>query len=85
MAPVWWQGTKQKGLVHTLQVAQNALICQATGIFKTTPILPLHSLVHILPIQLTLDYLCSAYVEQVAHLPACSIPVTLILHNPVAI
>ena len=85
MALVWWRGTKQKSLAHTLQVAQNASIHQATGVFKTTPILPLHNLVRILPIQLMLDRLCGTYAEQVARLPAPSIPVTLLLCNPVAI
>ncbi len=43
-APVWYTGIKQKGLVAHMQVAQNEGLRKLTGVFKTTPIEPLHNL-----------------------------------------
>src|SRR5216683_6092333 len=41
---IWYTGTRQKGLLNILQVAQNEGIRKLTRVFKTTPIKLLHNL-----------------------------------------
>jgi hypothetical protein len=48
-AQVWYIGHCQKGLIARLQTAQNEGLCKMTGVFKTTPIDPLHNLISIPP------------------------------------
>jgi hypothetical protein len=49
-AQVWYTGIGQKGLLHKMQVAQNERICKITGVFRMTPVEPLHNLMGVPPI-----------------------------------
>jgi hypothetical protein len=68
-AQVWYTGHNQKGLVHKLQVAQNEGIRKIAGVFKTTPIDPLHNLLGILPISYLLPKLMHTYTLRLQGLP----------------
>jgi hypothetical protein len=50
-APVWFTGQRQKGLVNTLQVAQNEGIRKITGVFRTTPTAVTENMIGIAPIK----------------------------------
>jgi hypothetical protein len=68
-AQVWYTGHNQKGLVHKLQVAQNEGVRKIAGVFKTTPIKPLHNLLGIPPISYVLSKLMHAYSLRLQGLP----------------
>ena len=54
-----------------------------SGTFKTTPLRPLHNLVRILPISLTLTKLRGSYADRLVRLPSNVLPHTLLLQNRV--
>ena len=58
---VWYTGHRQKGLIAHLQTAQNEGLHKMTGVFKTTPIDPLHNLIGIPPISYLLPKLMNTY------------------------
>jgi hypothetical protein len=60
-AQVWYTGVKQKGLVQKLQVAQNDGLRKIAGVFKTTPVEPLHNLTGVPPISYVLNKLKHSY------------------------
>ena len=60
-AQVWYTGRNQKGLIHKLQIAQNEGIRKIGGVFKTTPIDPLHNLLGVPPILYVLPKLMHSY------------------------
>src|SRR6266853_1639147 len=68
-APVWYTGVCQAGLVHCLQVAQNDSIQKITGVFRTTPVDPLHNMMGIPPISYVLPKLMHAYSLRLQGLP----------------
>jgi hypothetical protein len=68
-AQVWYTGRNQKGLVHKLQIAQNEGIRKIAGVFKTTPVKPLHNLLGILLISYVLPKLMHAYTLRLQGLP----------------
>ena len=53
---VWYKGHGQKGLTNLLQTAQHEGIHKLLGMFKTTPIEPLHNLTGIPPIPYWIKY-----------------------------
>jgi len=57
-----------KGLINILQVAQNDTVRKMSGTFKTTPIVPLHYLMAIHPINLTLSKLTDLFYLCIQHL-----------------
>ena len=68
-AQVWYTGHNQKGLVHKLQVTQNEGVRKIAGVFKTTPIEPLHNLLGVPPISYVLPKLIHAYSLRLQGLP----------------
>jgi hypothetical protein len=68
-AQVWYTSKRQKGLVHQLQVAQNEGLHKMMGVFKTTPIDPLHNLTGVPPISYVLSKLMHAYSNCLQGLP----------------
>jgi hypothetical protein len=69
-AQVWYTGRNQKSLVHKLQVAQNEGIRKIRGVFKTTPIDPLHNLLGVPPISYVLPKLMHSYTLRLQRLPS---------------
>jgi hypothetical protein len=67
---MWYTGKRQKSLIHRLQVAQNEGLCKMMGIFKTTPIDPLHNLTGVPPISYVLPKLMHSYSNRLQGLPA---------------
>ena len=68
-AQVWYIGVKQKGLLSCLQMAQNEGQHKITGMFKTTPIKPLHNLTHIPSITYLMGKLIHSYIHRLQRLP----------------
>jgi hypothetical protein len=68
-AQVWYTSKGQKSLVHRLQVAQNEGLRKMTGIFKMTPVDPLHNLTGVPPISYVLPKLMHAYSNHLQELP----------------
>ena len=60
-AQVWYTGIGQKSLLQKMQVAQNEGIRKITGVFRTTPVEPLHNLTGIPPISYVLPKLIQSY------------------------
>ena len=60
-AQVWYTGYRQKGLTDRMQIAQNKGLRKLTGVFKTTPIKPLHNLTRIPPIPYLMGKLMHSY------------------------
>ena len=50
-APVWYTGISQKGLINTLQTAQNEGVRKITGIFRTTPTAVSENMLGLAPIK----------------------------------
>ena len=83
-APLWARLSRNASLIKAAQVAQNdALRCMA-GVFKTTPVDPLHSLTAVLPFSYTLAKLANSYSDQIARLPPSHLLRSLDQHNPAA-
>jgi hypothetical protein len=79
-AQVWYTGHNQKGLIHKLQVAQNNGIRKIAGVFKTTPIDPLHNILSVPLISYILPKLMHAYALRLQSLPPDA-KVRMILHT----
>jgi hypothetical protein len=69
-AQVWYTGVQQKCLLNRLQITQNEGIRKMTGVFRTTPIEPLHNLTCIPPIPYLMDKLMHAYAHRLQDLPS---------------
>jgi hypothetical protein len=68
-AQVWYTGKGQKSLVQRLQVAQNEGLHKMIGVFKTTPIDPLHNLTRVSLIFYMLPKLMHSYSNCLQGLP----------------
>ncbi len=66
---VWYTGINQKGLVARMQVTQNDGLRKLTGVFKTAPIEPLHSLTQIPPITYLMGKLMHSYTLRLGCMP----------------
>jgi len=73
-----------KGLLNILQVAQNDAVQKMSGAFKTTPIVPLHYLMAIPPISLTITKLTSVFRLCIQCLPPSNLICTITSFNPAA-
>jgi len=69
-AQVWYTGVQQKRLINCLQIAQNEGIRKMTGVFRTTPIEPLHNLTRVPPIPYLIDKLMHSYAHRPQDLPS---------------
>jgi hypothetical protein len=67
--PVWYTGKRQKGLINRMQIAQNEGLRKMTGVFRTTPVEPLHNLTRVPPISYVLDKLILSYSQRLEGLP----------------
>jgi hypothetical protein len=67
--PVWYKGNGQKWHTKLLQTAQHEGIRKLLGVFKTTPIEPLHNLTGIPPICYLLDKILNAYTHRLQAMP----------------
>jgi len=67
-----------------LQVTQNDAVCKMSGAFKTTPIIPLHYLIAIPPITLTLSKLTDDFHLCIQHLLPFTLICTITTFNPAA-
>jgi Reverse transcriptase (RNA-dependent DNA polymerase) len=83
-SPVWFTDRQQRGLIKTLQVAQNDACRKISGCFRTMPMEPLHHLLSIPPICFTLHKLTSIYTRRLLSLPPTSPLLTAPGHNPLS-
>ena len=83
-SPIWATGTHIKRLINIVQIAQNDALRRISGCFRTTPTEPLHYLLAILPIQLTLEKLNRSFSDRMKRLPPSHALRTIISHNPAA-
>ena len=60
-APVWYTGVSQKGLINTLQIAQNEGIRKITGVFRTTPTAVTENMIGIAPIKYLLPRIIHSF------------------------
>ena len=60
-APVWYTGVSQKGLINTLQTAQNEGIRKITGVFRTTPTSITENMIGIAPIKYLLPRIIHSF------------------------
>jgi len=65
-------------------VAQNDAVRKMSGAFKTTPIVPLHYMLSIPPIPLTIAKLTSVYRLRIQRLPPSTLIRTITTYNPAA-
>jgi hypothetical protein len=79
-AQVWYTGIQQKHLLNWLQIAQNEGLCKMMGVFRTTPIEPLHNLTRVPPIPYLIKKLMHSYTLRLRDLPN-SIKVCTILSS----
>ena len=63
-AQVWYTGKGQKGLIARMNTTQNEGLHKITGVFKTTPVEPIHNLTGIPPISHVLPKLMHAYTNR---------------------
>jgi endonuclease/exonuclease/phosphatase family metal-dependent hydrolase len=82
--PVWFPLSGTSALAQPLQVAQNDGLRKIAGAFRTTPIDPLHNLLAIPPISLTLRRLVLSYSDRLATLPPTHLIRTILDVNPAA-
>jgi len=73
-----------KGVMKILQTAQNDAVRKMSGCFKTTPISPLHYLMAIPPISLTINKLTSVFTLRIQRLPPFTLIRTITTFNPAA-
>ena len=81
---IWYTGHKQRGLVHTLQVAQNNTYHKISRCFCTTPTDPLHALLGIPPISYTLASLHTRYITHLERLSPSYPLLTIVTSNPLS-
>ena len=60
-APVWLTGHRQKGLIGTLQTAQNEGVHKITGAFRTTPTNAIENMIGIAPIKYLLPRIIHSF------------------------
>jgi hypothetical protein len=65
-APVWFTGLRQKGLINTLQVAQNEGIRKILGVFRTTPTEVSENMIGIAPMKYLLPRITESYSNRLA-------------------
>jgi hypothetical protein len=65
-APVWFTGRRQKGLINTLQIAQNEGIRKILGVFRTTPTAVSENMVGIAPMKYLLPRIVQSYTNRLA-------------------
>ena len=82
--PLYANNPRIKGLIKILQVAQNEIVCKMSGTFKTSPIIPLHYLISIPPLQFTIKKLSRQFSLRLQHLPPNSLIRTILSKNNVA-
>ena len=82
--PLYSTQPRIKGLLDILQVAQNDMVRKMSGAFKTTPVVPLHYLMAIPPIPLTIKKLTSSFRLRISRLPPFSLIRTITTFNPAA-
>jgi len=80
-AQVWYNGVQQKCLLNRLQIAQNEGIRKMTGVFRTTPIEPLHNLTRIPPIPYLMGKLMHSYSHRLRDLPSSAKVRTILTTN----
>ena len=73
-----------KGLIKTLQVAQNDALRKICGVFKTTPVKPLPYLSAILPMSAQVPILLAKFSDRLSRLPPDTLIRMLPSSNPVA-
>ena len=83
-APIWACDKPPKYLLKIAQVAQNDALRRMSGCFRTTPVDPLHHLLAILPLPLTLQKLCRSFSDRLKRLPPTHMLRTILSHNPAA-
>jgi hypothetical protein len=76
--PVWYTGIRQKKHMKLLQTAQYEGIRKLLGVFKTTPLEPLHNLTGIPPISYLLDKLLTAYTRRLRAMPPNALVCTVL-------
>ena len=72
-------GKQQKWHTNHLQVTQNEGIRKLLGMFKTTPVEPLHNLTGIPPIPYLLDKLVNAYTYRLRAMPPNTLVCTVLI------
>jgi len=82
--PLYSTQPRIKGLLDILQVAQNDAVRKMSGAFKTTPIVPLHYLMAIPPLPLTITKLTDVFRLRIQRLPPTHLLHTITTFNPAA-
>ena len=82
--PLYSTQPRNKGLLDILQVAQNDMVRKISGVFKTTPIVPLHYMMAIPPLPLSIKKLTAVFRLRIQRLPLSSLICTITLTNPSA-
>ena len=82
--PLYANNPHIKGLIKTLQVAQNKIVRKMSGTFKTSPIIPLHYLISIPPLHLTIHKLSHQFSLRLQRLPPNSLIHTILSKNTIA-
>jgi len=82
--PLYATSHHNKGLLKILQTAQNDMVRKMSRAFKTTPITPLHYLVAIPPISLTIKKLSDTFTLRIQCLPPFTLLCTLPSSHPKA-
>jgi len=82
--PLYSTQPRIKGLLDILQVAQNDAVRKMSGAFKTTPVVPLHYLMAIPPISLTITKLTTVFRLRIQRLPPSTLIRTITTFNPAA-
>ena len=72
---------RNKGLLDILQVAQNDMVRKMSRAFKTTPIVPLHYMMAIPPLPLSIKKLTAVFRLRVQRLPPSTLICTITLTN----
>ena len=82
--PLYSTQPHNKGLLNILQVAQNDMVHKMSGAFKMTPIVPLHYMMAIPPLPLTITKLTLNFRLHLQRLPPSTLLCTITLSNPAA-
>ena len=82
--PLYSTQPRNKGLLDILQVAQNDMVRKMSGAFKTTPIVPLHYLMAIPPLPLSIKKLTAVFRLHIQRLPPYTLIRTITSSNPAA-
>jgi hypothetical protein len=80
-AQVWYTRHRQKGLTNRMQIAQNEGLHKLMGVFKTTPIEPLHNLTRIPLIPYLIGKLMHSYALRIRALPPNTKVRTILSHD----